>query len=198
MFNGINEGGLNNILSQRLGVKGSAAAPAVAPEVFPNLTLENDRPEWGFVKQEYHRGVYRFSSAVAGQYNFIQLYIPTTEQSVAVVTRIRQHDSQQIQIGRGPINAAIGAGWTLINGVDRDMRTVNSGKAVQVAVNTTASAGTFGVFAASVAATDPWDEPIILGPTTGSALIIRNNLVNNTLSIDIQWYERTALPGELV
>jgi hypothetical protein len=197
MFNGINEGGLNNILSQRLGVKGSSAAPAVAPEVFPCLTLENDRPEWSWLKGESLRGIQRFTAAVAGQNNALQLYIPTNVNAVAVVTRIQIHNAVQHLITRAPINGTV-TGWTTVNSIPRDFRNPTTGEAVRCEAVSTASAFVGATIANSSSNVVPFNQPIVLAPKLGVALIIRTAVVNTALDVDVQWYERSALPGELV
>jgi hypothetical protein len=166
MFNGINEGGLNNILSQRLGVKGSSAAPAVAPEVFPCLTLENDRPEWSWLKGESLRG-------------------------------IQIHNAVQHLITRAPINGTV-TGWTTVNSIPRDFRNPTTGEAVRCEAVSTASAFVGATIANSSSNVVPFNQPIVLAPKLGVALIIRTAVVNTALDVDVQWYERSALPGELV
>lgn len=52
-YNEILEGGLNNLIVKRLGMQTGTAVPAVQPEMTMDLTLENDRPEWGFLKGEF-------------------------------------------------------------------------------------------------------------------------------------------------
>jgi hypothetical protein len=76
VFNEIDEGGLNGILSRRLGMPGGSPAPSLAPEIMPQIVLESDRPEWGWLKGEM-RCAGRFSvAALAGNYGYVQFYNP--------------------------------------------------------------------------------------------------------------------------
>lgn len=84
-LNGIGDTTLGDILSKRLVTPGGAVAPGVAPELFPNITLENDRPEWLFLSGQ---GLYSYYTAQAaggaGTRSSVALYNTSPDTLVVV------------------------------------------------------------------------------------------------------------------
>lgn len=56
-LNAVGDTSFGDILSKRLLMPGGAVAPSVAPELFPCVVLENDRPEWLYLAGQ---GLYEF------------------------------------------------------------------------------------------------------------------------------------------
>ncbi len=197
MFNEINEGGLNRILSQRLGMKGSSAAPACAPELFPGLTLENDRPEWGFLKGELLASKQVFVAAVAAQFAQAQLYLPSTSNLIVTVESIVNLTANVANVARGVgIGGGLG-GWSAATVGTRDFRWNGERTgAVHETRSGAANPTTFPNIAQLASNGIEIKTPIVIVP--GTALCIFNTTLNQTMSFTIAWRERVALPGELV
>ncbi len=200
MFNEIQEQGLNTILSRRLAMKGSSAAPSVAPELFPNLTLENDRPEWGWLKGEMLCANRITRAAVAAQFTAAQLYLPSTANAIAVVTSITNWTGNALRFGRAVGIGAGLTGWTAAassnNARDFRWRPQTS----QVIAETNANAlpvNTFGIFGRLFGiGLLEYTDPIVIVPNT--SLVLATDVVNEPLDFVVSWYERPAVPGELV
>lgn len=195
MFNEINEGGLNQVLSRRLGMQGGAPASACAPEVFPTLTLENDRPEWGYLKGERLCSTQLFRAAVAGQFSSVQMYLPANSNTIAVVTKLQVLNANQSLVSRlTGISGGIGP-WTAQGTATRDFRWAanRTSVIVETIANVAQPANTalalFNFNAQELA------DPIVIVP--GTALAVIGNVVNQAVSVNVAWYERPVLPGEL-
>lgn len=195
-YDEIGEYGLNQVLTKRLTTPGGSVAPTVAPELFPNLVLENDRPEWGWLKGERTAACFLTRAAVAGQFGAAQLYLPSTAQTIAVVTSIKSANSNEINLAR---LVGIGgglAGWSALTPGTTDFRWPAT--QTQVLVETTANAvqpsqhATLGRLNATN--TGHYGN-IVIAP--GTALGFVTNAVNLALWVIVTWYERPVQPGEL-
>ena len=67
MINEIQVGGYNGLLNKLLSMKEGAPAPTLAPEILAGFILENDRPEWAFLKGERLMGLVATQTTVADQ-----------------------------------------------------------------------------------------------------------------------------------
>jgi len=197
LFNGIGEGGLNNVLSNRLTVYGQAPAPSVEPALFAGLTLENDRPEWGHLKGERLYARQLSKGAVAAEYGMIQLYIPTTSRAIAVITHIESATANLLGIARlVGISGGLG-GWAAYSTCNRDTRENGNGGAVIIESNGNAAFPTnYGRYAQLVQAGQAFTAPIVLHP--GGAIAVFSEVLNQTLNANVVYYERQAEAGELV
>jgi len=197
MFNQVNEGGLNQILTRRLGMQGGASAPGVAPELFPVISLENDRPEWGYLKGERICGRNVTVAAVAGSFSFMQLYLPSTSTEIAVVTSIANTGSSSIGIARGVgIGGGVG-GWIAQTVGTRDFRW--NGERTSCLLERNSGAALPSLFPAFGLLTTTkllYQEPIVITP--GTSLILFGNALNTAIVAELAWRERPANPGELV
>jgi len=197
IYNGVGESGLSQLLTKRLTTPGGSDAPAVAPELFPVLALENDRPEWGYLKGEGHYAVYIAVGAVAAEYGMAQLYLPTTARTIAVVTEISSPDALAKNVGMATgISGGI-AGWAAGTTLNMDSRRRGQGGAVLYENNTdVAQPAVHGRAAQLTVAGQSVRGPFILAP--GGCLMIYSVTVNQSMLANVRWYERPAEPGELV
>jgi len=198
-FDNIGEFNLDQVLARRLTTPGGAVAPTVAPELFPGVTLENDRPEWGYLKGEMLVSNRVTRAAVAGQFSMIQLYLPSTARTIAVVKRVTNWTSVGLALSRGVgISAGLG-GWVAANpsSTARDFRfQANRCSAIIETNANVAGPTTFGRFTRMFGVGIlTYDQPIVITP--GTALIFQTDLVNEALDVCIDWTERGAQPGEL-
>lgn len=198
MFNEINDYSLNSVLIRRLGMVQAAAAPAVAPEVFPVMTLESDRPEWGWLKGEQLNGRFMSVGAVAGQFSMVQMYLPSTSQQVVVIENITNTGTAQLAIFRIiGIGGGLG-GWSGRTVANRDTRWVGDRTGLVVETNQNAALPArypdIAVLPGSIAAR--FEAPLIITP--GRGFCIATASVNQIISANVNWRERVAQPGELV
>jgi hypothetical protein len=179
-------------------MKGGAAAPAVAPEVFPVLTLENDRPEWGWLKDEALRSRAVDVGGAAGVNSMVQIYLPSTAQSLCVVEEIHARSTASVNvvhlvgIGGGTV------GWSAITNGTRDFRSFSPQSDAALLETRQGALPTFHAVLAQLAtsAQPSFRNPIVISP--GQALCMYALAVNTALSINLSWRTRPALPGELV
>lgn len=196
-FDEIGEYGLNQVLAKRLTTPGGSVAPTVAPELFPILALENDRPEWGYVKGELRAGARISLAASAGNYNALQLYLPSTANSICVVTDIFGNSGtggSNVERAQG-IGAGV-AGWVANVTQPADFRWPPR---TQVILERYTGAGIplgNGTIDRISASANKITTPFVIAP--GTSLLMRTDIVNSILDITLRWYERTAQPGELV
>jgi len=88
IWNEILEGSLNQLISRRLGMQGGSPAPAVTPELGCGLVLENDRPEWSWLKGENLLSARGGAAAVAAQFGFCSISNPPNSGIICTVERI--------------------------------------------------------------------------------------------------------------
>lgn len=198
-FNAIGEYGLNDVLTKRLTTPGGSNAPSVAPEIFPVLTLENDRPEWIHLAGGGLFSKVVSITAVAAQYSMAQIYVPSDRRTIVVVENVRRSSSPTgINIARGVgISAGLG-GWVGQSTAARDFRQRSEGSGAIIETTTNvALPTTFALL--DLLETDNGEAhavPFIVTP--GTALILFGTAVNSTLRFTLKWRERSAQPGELV
>lgn len=205
-FNEVLEGSLNQILIRRLAMQGQSAAPAVAPELFPVLTLENDRPEWGLLKGEQLCGSAAVRAGAVGEYAWSALNLHTDFDSmVAVVTQAKATLLGTTGIGLFVYSASPAGTLAGPFGALRDLRTqvgatfgarkpaaTHYNGTTSSAVN--ASARQVDIGYGAVGAVVQCDVPIILGK--GMFLFFFADTANIGHSASFQWYERALQAGE--
>lgn len=87
-YNQAAEFGLQQLITRRLTTPGGLPAPTVAPEMFPVISLENDRPEWGFLKGERHMTGFYQGGPTVGNFEGVELRNPAGSGVIVVVNRI--------------------------------------------------------------------------------------------------------------
>ena len=189
-------GPLNQILQKRYGIKGQAPALFMASEFFPMLSIENDRPEWGFLKGERWGGCDISDAAVGGQFSHAGISNPSGSGVLAVCRYIWPYSTIDLMV-RTLANVA----WDLaVNCPVQDLRYGVGLRSTVQAVNLTqvAQAGT-GLarfdFSGAGAITFPIEFRIVLPP--GAACLISPATAGVAVQGHFQWYERAAEPGEL-
>lgn len=84
-FQAIGESSFDQVLTKRLVGPGGALAPSVAPELFPVITLESDRPEWHYLFGGRLCAAWFDNTAVAGETANIRLRNPVNSGCLAVI-----------------------------------------------------------------------------------------------------------------
>lgn len=199
IFNEIAEQGqLSQLLQRRLNMLGAAPAPALMPEIAPCLTLENDRPEWGWLKGENLKSRAIDVAAVVGQHSMCQLYIPSTTRAIAVIESIEARAAVSFNVAHAVGIGGGTTGWTPITAISRDTRNLNrQGDLAILETRQNAALPTFHGVIAQINTGGSRDlrEPIVVSP--GEAIVIYTISTNVALSINLHWRSRAALPGEL-
>lgn len=202
----VGESGLNQILAKRLTTPGAAVAPGVAPELFPNLVLENDRPEWKYLAGEKLASMAGFAiAAVAASISTIRLRNPLGSNVLAIFEEIEVQPASatDVVISRITESGALGTeGGT----ASRDTRFADdalvtghcriqvTGGAIMVpGLNAVPLRRWFSVASGERVISR---LPYVLSP--GNAIDITTVTENITLLASAAWRERAAQPGELV
>lgn len=195
VFNEIDEGGLNAVLTRRLGMPGGSPAPSLAPEIMPQLVLESDRPEWGWLKGEMRCSGYFYAGAVAGQYAYIQFYNPPSSQSIITIDYVENIDANDILVQRSAASI-LAAGSTLYGGVNDLRFRFRTMQLQTTTVNSAVFPASQGTFCSLSSILHPFNGAIVLPPD--SLAIITAADVNHNIACNVRWYERIAQSGELV
>lgn len=88
LFNEILAGRFNKQLLKLFNMKGQAPAPQVGGDIIADVTLEQDRPEWGWLKGELRFGAHLFVTNGGAFNSRVRLRL-TTPNVLCVVTSIR-------------------------------------------------------------------------------------------------------------
>jgi len=199
-FDQIGETGLDQVLAKRLTTPGGAVAPTVAPELFPVLTLENDRPEWGYLKGEFRYFRALTPTAPAASSHVI-LRNPANSSLIAVLERVTGSTTAgALGISMAPIgNFATGAASA--TGVPRDGRYsafaggVFTRTSQLVVFSADAALAAVAEGFRTVSTTLDFSDPIILTP--GFDLAIYGRTAAASILVNLMWSERRAQPSEL-
>lgn len=196
--NAVAEFELNQLLARRLTTPGPAPSPGVEPALFPGITLENDRPEWGFLKSERLAAFSGSVTAVAGNNSAFGIFNPTGSRVIATVERY------QVNVGASSVMGALtqqalalapgtpgvrDGRWNPQGGSARPVLTAQSGTQVLAVADPI-------LLRLPASETTLVESPIIIPP--GWGFVVWCFTVNvNINAFYIHWRERTAQPGEL-
>lgn len=196
----IGTGDLSEVLVKRLRTPGGAPAPNVAPEVFPTMALEVDRPEWGWLKGEMRFAAWGGPAGVVGQLSRVRLINPAGTNTIAVVTRIYANAVQGLELVRAPLMASL---ITNRPTAPIDTRRVLSTATLQNSRLTVTQGGEVGSVPSGVSfaflGQNIWHDyraPIVIAPN-GHIEIVGTVVNTAILAVNVEWYERQANPGEL-
>lgn len=192
IFNEISDKGqLNQLMQRRLNMTGSAPAPSLLPEIGPQLVLENDRTEWGYLKGEYlfARGV---AAGAPGAGLHTGLILENAPNSGLLVVIERVVGTVASRTGTDITTAGI----IIVNsslGPRRDVRTPGTGRAGILQV----TQATANLFARQehLPANVPSTTEYVIPPGTFFQVMAEAAATGGTWSIS--WRERIAMPGEL-
>lgn len=193
-MNEIQVGRWNSVLHKLLAMKEGAPSPLLAPEVFPVVVLESERPEWAFLGGEKLCVGQISRAADVGNFSFVYFVNPIDSGTLAVITAVLSNDPDNTHLfssGTGVVATAFGAQLDSRSGVFPTTIASTSGFASGVAVARPGTPLTFLWMLRGVAYTM---FPIILSP--GAFLNIAGNVVNRSLNITFHWRERILEPSE--
>lgn len=202
MYNGVGDPGLSQILDKRLMLPGGAAAPAVAPELFPCVVLESDRPEYQFLANQgrYGRGT-SVGAGGAGTRATAALYNPSDSNTLVVIERITAAAASGLLVFAIQNVGAAAPFGTAAKGRSTDSRSQASTGDVRLSAaslipdNTLAAPGA-GTFMVGPLAFDD-QIPVILAP--GSVCYVYPNADNVAITYcTFQWRERRLNPSERI
>lgn len=195
LYNEIGGGNLDQILQQRLNVKGpGAVAPTVAPEVMPVLALEVDRPEWSVIKGEVPVSIRVTQNAVVGNFSFAWISLAAGSGLLFVCTRIKVNAAStgvSLRFGN-PQGVVTVAGSQAMRA--RDSRVSSLAPIIVQLGDSTTVAGAGNVIDTFVPG-DDIEVPIILAQ--GQGMTLTTGAVNNNLDVRIYGYYRNLVTGEL-
>jgi len=199
-FDQIGETGLDQVLAKRLVTPGGAVSPTVAPELFPGITLESDRPEWGFLKGEipYGRGI---GTAVPAGNQLVSLRNAAGSRMLVVVQNIQASVAAGlIALYLVPVgNLAAGASQGGCPPRDGRLSLISGGIHTRLSVSNVFSADTgvpaFAETLRSSGTTLSTEVPFIIPPGCELGIVART--AANALQVAIAFTERPGNPGEL-
>lgn len=211
MINEIQVGGYNSLLNKLLSMREGSPAPTLAPEIFGAFVLENDRPEWAFLKGERLGIGGQTRTAVVGNRSFVALVNPLGSGALAVVLDVA-YSGDQALLERYELrfNNADTTGMTNSNrAINRDLRSIgvpggNIPMSCQIfggdlaappGVGSVIREGTWG--ASGTASQNDILIPLDFVLPPGFALLMSANATNTTVSVSWRWRERILDPAEL-
>lgn len=184
------KGQLSQILQRRLNITGAAPSPAVAPELFPTLTYENDRPEWGYLKGEHRFGRLTSVAAAAGLYSAMTLSIQSGDVGLLTVIK-RVVNLSTIPVYLSFDTSAPGGGSSGY-GLRKDTRGPSNSRTFWG----TGSYAAISPNSTGIPANSALDLDFVLA-NPAQWFAVKGSAVNTGLVIAIEWTERPAMPGEL-
>lgn len=194
-MNGIQDrGALTNLLMRRLNMTGDAPAAALIPEVGPQLVLENDRPEWRYLKGENYFSSEASVAAVVAEFSVFYLPVVAGSDQIVVIEQIDTTVQAVVGITQ---TAPVFTLTALSNSHSRDSRAPTFAVAAFQSGTTVANPTITRRLALSMLTSTVnarLQQPIIISP--GWGLIVRAS-TNTAASCSIYGYTRRAQPGEL-
>lgn len=206
-MNDIQVGRYSQLLHKLLEISEGSPTPTIAPELFAMLTLEVDRPEWGWLKGEYPCAGYANEGAGAGARSIVALLNPTGSNALIVVEGAEILHSPELVL----MEQVFGTSLTGFDddGIERviDLRAGTSGLGYwrnpvgKIMTDTRAVlSATFGHLLPITTTSTPTnvfrlEHPVILPPN--SALAFTGSQDNVALRATIYWRERAIEPMEL-
>jgi len=199
LFNQLGEYGLNQVIARRLTTPGPAPSPTVEPAIFPALVLENDRPEWSWLKGERLCSAAGSQGAVAGQYAQAVINNPVGSNMIATIDYVYLlPGATQFGLYITPPAYALAPQVASV----RDGRWSGTPLVPRAPTCTFAYSSSIGVplepiiFRCGPTLPVEYTQPIIIPP--GFTFLIHALAVNIALTaFSIAWRERTAQPGEV-
>ncbi len=191
IYNEMQDGSYNELLSRRFNMKISSPASALVPEVGAGIVVENDRFEWGFIKRENHYSLNGGSAAVVGQKSWVRLS-NLSFSAIAVLTSINLLGGN-VRWGRSTILGALAGSDSPAQ--PSDFRN-NQNSLVQCAFGAIVGGPVTGplIGQQNVAGWRPLN--IVIAPR--SELVFWEVSDNVALNLAVTYYERTVSPSELV
>ncbi len=190
IYNEMQEGGYNEVLSRRFNMKISAPAPALVPEVGAGIIVENDRFEWGFLKRENAYSLQGFQAAVVGQKSFVRLS-NISSNTIAVIDSLTLNTGTLLWARSTIVGALGGVG---LNPRPTDFRNRQS-SALQCALGTTVGDPVNeGVIGEQL---NVGHRPLNLVIAPNSELMFWQFTVNATLALTVTYRERSVSSSEL-
>lgn len=192
IFNEVaDKGQLNQVMQRRLNMTGAAPAPSLMPEIGPVLVLENDRPEWGFLKGEFAWSQ-RLRAAAPGAGNHAMYYLenPANSGVLAVVSLVYCSVLARI-VATGTLPAS-----TLLSslgGRPRDTR--QPGLSRVRAADATIPTANIPATGYELAGGTQLREPFVIAP--GGWMLVISDVAATAMTTSSSWTERPAMPGEL-
>jgi len=205
--NEINVGRYGKILGKILGLRERNPSGEIATEIFPNITLENDRPEWLFLANERLCRAGDEQSGVAGQVSACALTANVNTNVLGVVDHflISTNSAQLIQVGLAAALLATVNNCRILDA--RDPKYVNDDPlqcTLQSSKSTTATTflsanRTIAEIRLPTNGTMRFDGPFILfGGPASTSIVVQGTTANTAIGVSWAWRERTIDPSELL
>lgn len=181
---------LSEAIGKRLMTPGGAVSPGVAPELFPTVVLENDRPELLHLtnSDRFCRSVSVAAGGV-GTRSSAQLFVSVADLLV-VVERIEvtlPSGNVQLRLNRlGPSLSPVGTPFV---GVPNDSRYLGSSSAAVITDATLGAAGTS--FYTGIGTSAILDRPFVL--TQGNGLYVCATADNVAITSATFWWRERRL-----
>ncbi len=192
IYNELQEGSYNELLSRRFSMKISSPASALVPEVGPSIVVENDRFEWGFLKRENAYGVTAFQAATVGQKGGLEIANVSTN-SLVVLDSLTLNSPAILTWARASIIGSVGGAAVLPRAADfRNAQTSTSLCSAFLSVGDPVNLGVFGE--QHFIGYRPLN--IVIAPRT--SLLFWNFTANQIFSMSATFRERAASASELV
>lgn len=193
-MNEIQVGRYNAILHKLLAMQEGAPSPLLAPEIFPVIQLEHDRPEWAFLGGEKLCVGQISEAALVANYSYVYITNPVGSGTLVVIERILSSEADNTHYfgsGLGIAPTAFGAQIDSRSGIFPTAIASTAGFDSGTAVARPGSLLTF-IWMLRGVAMDMF--PVVLIP--GAFLAIAGNVVNRGVNISFYWRERTLEPSE--
>lgn len=188
----------SEILRLLLGIEGGSPAREIATELFPNLTLENDRPEWGVLGDTRFAFGRAAATNVVGPISIQVSNLPESGQLLVVTKARATLDNTSIGVGTARWGLGQSSNFTTDHQASffADTRTppgtltarpVGAIESFQ-GVNVLAIKDEVVVPATAIF-NQVFEGPLILSP--GFSAVVQFDLPNIPFHGSLEWYERT-------
>jgi hypothetical protein len=195
-INEIQVGRFNGILHKLMNMSEGAPSPSLATDIFPNIVLENDRPEWVYLAGGRLVNITLYDPPAAGNYSSVIFRNPSGSGVLAVVQGVRFLLSGAANVIMGYRTGATVAGGDF-HGLARDTRMAGALSACFLNALTQAAAIGYVQYvvpfpAAAVVEED--QQAWVVSP--GWDLYFYPDVQNVGIRASVSWRERALEPSE--
>lgn len=199
LYNEVQSGRYNRLLQKLLMMKGGAPAPQLGGDIEPGITLESDRPEWGYLAGDMLASCPGLKAADVANLAGVGLANPASSGVLAVTDGILVNNENAATRSFNIYQGGLAVG-SIARGRPRDFRwttptTKTTASGVGSSIEAVATGQLIGRLTLATGASIYLPLAFIVNPNR--QLLIQTDIVNAICSVTFFWRERAQEESEI-